>query len=151
MSANIIDKIFDNSEDGKPNYAIDLIDGTRLYSRGVVLNPLPKIGDAIDYTVVNTKTSANGNQYTNVKDVSISNPPSMDSDMDDDISQVPPITRNMPQSRPFTNGNGKDSTARKDIFVTGVVGRSMGSGHFNVEDINDLTKNAVKSFNENLA
>ena len=75
----------------------------------------------------------------------------MDSDMDDDISQVPPNTRNMPQSRPFTNGNGKDSTARKDIFVTGVVGRSMGSGHFNVEDINDLTKNAVKSFNENLA
>ena len=151
MSANIIDKIFDNSEDGKPNYAIDLIDGTRLYSRGVVLNPIPNVGDAIDFTVINVKTSANGNQYTNVKDVSISNPPSMDSDMDDDISQVPPNTRNMPQSRPFTNGNGKDSTSIKYIFVTGVVGRSMGSGHFNVEDINDLTKNAVKSFNENLA
>ena len=148
MSANIIDKIFDNSEDGKPNYAIDLIDGSRLYARGVVLNPLPKIGDAIDYTVVNTKTSANGNQYTNVKDVSISNPPSMDSDMDDDISQV---HQPKPVSRPFSNGNGKDQTARKDIFVTGVVGRSMGSGHFNVEDINDLTKNAVKAFNENLA
>ena len=71
--ANIIDKIFDNSEDGKPNYAIDLIDGTRLYSRGVVLNPIPKVGDAIDFTVINVKTSANGNQYTNVKDVSISN------------------------------------------------------------------------------
>ena len=82
------------------------------------------------------------------KDVSISNPPSMDSDMDDDISQV---HQPKPVSRPFSNGNGKDQTARKDIFVTGVVGRSMGSGHFNVEDINDLTKNAVKSFNENLA
>jgi len=26
----------------------------------------------------------------------------------------------------------------------------MGSGHFSVEDINALTKNAVKSFNDNL-
>ena len=65
----IIDKIFDNSEEGKPNYAIDLIDGTRLYYRGVVMNPLPQSGDASNYTVVNTKTSANGNQYTNIKDV----------------------------------------------------------------------------------
>ena len=39
--SNIIDKIFDNSEDGKPNYAIDLVDGTRLYLRGQVLHPLP--------------------------------------------------------------------------------------------------------------
>ena len=39
---------------------------------------------------------------------------------------------------------------RMDIFVTGVVGRSMGSGHFQVEDINALTKNAVKAFYENL-
>ena len=37
-----------------------------------------------------------------------------------------------------------------DIFVTGVVGRSMGSGHFSVEDISDLTKNAVRAFNDNL-
>ena len=65
----IIDKIFDNSEDGKPNYAIDLIDGTRLYARGTVLNPMPKKGDAIDYTEVNKKTSENGNKYKNVKDV----------------------------------------------------------------------------------
>ena len=32
--SNIVDKVFDNSEDGKPNYAIDLVDGTRLYARG---------------------------------------------------------------------------------------------------------------------
>ena len=44
----------------------------------------------------------------------------------------------------------KSDTQRLDIFVTGVVGRSMGSGHFSVEDINDLTKNAVSAFNENL-
>ena len=29
----IIDKIFDNTKDGVPNYSIDLIDGTRLYYR----------------------------------------------------------------------------------------------------------------------
>ena len=139
----IIDKIFDNSEEGKPNYAIDLIDGTRLYARGTVLNPMPKKGDAIDYTEVNTKTSANGNQYTNVKDVTISTPPNFD----DDISQVPTSTNT---NTNISNGMNKNTTQRLDIFVTGVVGRSMGSGHFSVDDINDLTKNAVNAFNENL-
>ena len=146
----IIDKIFDNSEDGKPNYAIDLIDGTRLYARGKVLNPLPTKGDAIDYTEVNTKTSANGNQYTNVKDVTISAPPNFD----DDINQVSTTTTSTVNTT--SNGQAKvgvnsmQTRQRMDIFVTGVVGRSMGSGHFQVEDINDLTKNAVKAFYENL-
>ena len=33
--SNIVDKVFDNSADneGKPNYAIQLVDGTRLYCR----------------------------------------------------------------------------------------------------------------------
>ena len=142
----IIDKIFDNSEEGKPNYAIDLIDGTRLYARGTVLNPLPKKGDAINYTEVNTKTSANGNQYTNVKNVSIAvMPPSIDADLDDDISQVPHTTISKKNVI-----NDVQARQRMDIFVTGVVGRSMGSGHFSVDDIADLTKNAVNAFNENL-
>ena len=64
--SNIVDKVFDNSEDGKPNYAIDLVDGTRLYARGKVLNPMPQSGDAINFTVVNVKTSKGGNPYTNV-------------------------------------------------------------------------------------
>ena len=136
--SNIIEKIFDNSEEGKPNYAIDLIDGTRLYYRGTVLNPLPKSGDAINYTVVNTKTSANGNQYTNIKDVQIADDHTSDNNNYDQTA------------RPINNSMNKNSTQRLDIFVTGVVGRSMGSGHFSVEDINDLTKNAVSAFNENL-
>ena len=138
----IVDKCFDNTKDGVPNYAIDLIDGTRLYVRGSVLNPMPKKGDAIDYTEVNTKTSASGNQYTNVKDVSISAPPNFD----DDISQVQTTTSTV------TNGSMKitdvQTRQRMDIFVTGVVGRSMGSGHFTVNHIEDLTKNAVKAFDE---
>ena len=138
----IVDKCFDNTKDCVPNYAIDLIDGTRLYVRGSVLNPMPKKGDAIDYTEVNTKTSASGNQYTNVKDVSISAPPNFD----DDISQVQTTTSTV------TNGSMKitdvQTRQRMDIFVTGVVGRSMGSGHFTVNHIEDLTKNAVKAFDE---
>ena len=141
----IVDKCFDNTKDGVPNYAIDLIDGTRLYVRGSVLNPMPKKGDAIDYTEVNTKTSASGNQYTNVKNVSISAPPNFD----DDINQV---QTSQTTSTVTTNGSMKitdvQTRQRMDIFVTGVVGRSMGSGHFSVEDISDLTKNAVKSFDE---
>ena len=136
--SNIVDKVFDNSEDGKPNYAIDLIDGTRLYYRGTILNPLPKSGDAINYTVVNTKTSANGNQYTNIKDVQIADDHTSDNNNYDQTA------------RPINNSMNKNSTQRLDIFVTGVVGRSMGSGHFSVDDINDLTKNAVIAFNENL-
>ena len=136
--SNIIEKIFDNSEEGKPNYAIDLIDGTRLYYRGTILNPLPKSGDAINYTVVNTKTSANGNQYTNIKDVQIADDHTSDNNNYDQTA------------RPINNSMNKNSTQRLDIFVTGVVGRSMGSGHFSVDDINDLTKNAVIAFNENL-
>jgi len=148
----IIDKIFDNTKDGVPNYSIDLIDGTRLYYRGVSMNPMPQSGDAINYTVINTKTSANGNQYTNIKDVEIASMPN-----DGQASYQP---QQAPQPVPQANttytpkqpngGMNKSDTQRLDIFVTGVVGRSMGSGHFSVNDIEELTKNAVRAFNENL-
>ena len=135
---NIIDKIYDNSKDGVPNYSFDLIDGTRLYYRGVQMNPMPVSGDALNYTIINTKTSANGNQYTNIKDVEVVKNPG---EQNNDAPQ---------QSNNFNNGMSKSDTQRLDIFVTGVVGRSMGSGHFSVNDIEALTKNAVKAFNENL-
>tara|TARA_Y100001973_G_scaffold60768_1_gene89303 strand:+ start:59 stop:478 length:420 start_codon:yes stop_codon:yes gene_type:complete len=135
---NIIDKIYDNSKDGVPNYSFDLIDGTRLYYRGVQMNPMPVSGDALNYTIINTKTSANGNQYTNIKDVEVVKNPG---EQNNDAPQ---------QANNFSNGMSKSDTQRLDIFVTGVVGRSMGSGHFSVNDIEALTKNAVKAFNENL-
>ena len=137
--SNIINNIFDNSEDGKPNYAIDLVDGTRLYCRGQVLNPLPKSGDAIDFTVINVKTSDKGNQYTNVKNITIADNHTLDDGF--------PPSQEPRKAKPVSNGINKNDRL---IFVTGVVGRSMGSGHFSVEDINALTKNAVKSFNDNL-
>jgi len=130
--SNIIDKIYDNTKDGVPNYSINLIDGRRLYYRGMVLNPLPQSGDAIEYTIINTKTSANGNQYTNIKDVKVA------------------TAHSEPNNQTTTNNFNKNNTQRLDIFVTGIVGRSMGSGHFSVDDIEKLTKNAVNAFNENL-
>lgn len=143
---NIIDKIYDNTKDGVPNYSFDLIDGTRLYYRGVNMNPMPVSGDAINYTVINTKTSANGNQYTNIKDVEVIKNPDGQNDGPQPIGNV--VNNIAPQ--PISNGMSKSDTQRLDIFVTGVVGRSMGSGHFSVQDIGELTRNAVSAFNENL-
>ena len=144
--SNIVDKVFDNSEDGKPNYAIDLVDGTRLYYRGKVMNPMPQSGDAINFTIINVKTSKGGNPYTNVKDVSIADNHTLDDDLPNNNYQPQQQSRPMP----ISNGMNKNDTQRMDIFVTGVVGRSMGSGHFSVQDISDLTKNAVRAFNDNL-
>ena len=149
--SNIVDKVFDNSEDGKPNYAIDLVDGTRLYYRGKVMNPMPQSGDAINFTIINVKTSKGGNPYTNVKDVSIADNHTLDDDLPNAhvaVSTYLPQQHSRPM--PGSNGMNKNDTQRMDIFVTGVVGRSMGSGHFSVQDISDLTKNAVRAFNDNL-
>ena len=143
---NIIDKIYDNTKDGVPNYSFDLIDGTRLYYRGVNMNPMPVTGDAINYTVINTKTSANGNQYTNIKDVEVIKNPDSQNNGPQPIGNV--VNNIAPQ--PVNNGMSKSDTQRLDIIVTGVVGRSMGSGHFSVQDIGELTRNAVSAFNENL-
>lgn len=157
--ANIIDKIYDNTKDGVPNYSINLIDGTRLYYRGVVMNPMPKSGDAINYTIMNVKTSANGNQYTNVKDVQIAdnnvqqnNAPQTLGNVVNNSGWNSPTVKGLtsPQPPQQNNGFNKGDTQRLDIFVTGIVGRSMGSGHFSVEDIEKLTRNAVSAFNENL-
>ena len=148
---NIIDKIYDNTKDGVPNYSFDLIDGTRLYYRGVNMNPMPVSGDAINYTIINTKTSANGNQYTNIKDVEVVKNPDGYNDAPQPIGNViQNVAPTAPQPPQQTNGMSKTDTQRMDIFVTGVVGRSMGSGHFSVQDIGELTSNAVRAFNENL-
>ena len=149
----IIDKIFDNTKDGVPNYSIDLIDGTRLYYRGTVMNPMPQKGDAINYTVINTKTSANGNQYTNIKDVEIASMPDNGQPVYTP-TQAPQPPQPMPQAnnsytpKQPTGGFNKSDTQSLMMFVTGIVGRSMQSGHFSINDIEELTKNAVRAFNE---
>lgn len=121
---------FDNSKDGEFNYGIILSDETRLFYRGYELNPMPKKGDTIKYKIINTKTSGQGNPYSNVSSVE--------------------ITTEQPTEQSTNTTTSKNSTQRMDIFVTGVVGRAMGSGQFTAQDINGLTKNAVEAFNENL-
>ena len=147
---NIIAKIYDNTKDGVPNYSFDMEDGRRLYYSGVQMNPMPVTGDAINFTIIATKTSANGNQYTTIKDVEVIKNPDGHNDAPQQLSNVVEnVAPTAPQNN-FTNGMSKSDTQRLDIFVTGVVGRSMGSGHFSVDDIEKITKNAVRAFNENL-
>ncbi len=156
---NIISSIEDRTENGNPNYSIELIDGRRCYLRGVILNPMPLAGDAINFDVINTKTSAKGNQYTNIQNLSVvPNPndqqaPQYSPHPEYTSTQAPqpvPQANNTFTPKQPTGGFNKGDTQRLDIFVTGVVGRSMGSGHFSVNDIEELTKNAVRAFNENL-
>ena len=146
---NIIAKIYDNTKDGVPNYSFDMEDGRRLYYSGVQMNPMPVTGDAINFTIIATKTSANGNQYTTIKDVEVIKNPDGHNDAPQPIGDV---MEKLSSPQPINGGNplSKSDTQRLDIFVTGVVGRSMGSGHFSVHDIEELTKNAVRAFNENL-
>ena len=135
MTSEVIGTVkscFDNTKDGEFNYAIILNDETRLYYRGFELNPLFKNGDKIKYKIINTKQSAQGNPYTNISSVELES---------NNAESTPAVA---------TNNFSKNNTQRLDIFVTGVVGRSMGSGHFSVNDIEALTKNAVNAFNENL-
>ncbi len=147
---NIISKIYDNTKDGVPNYSFDMEDGRRLYYSGVQMNPMPVTGDAINFTIIATKTSANGNQYTTIKDVEVIKNPDGHNDAPQQLSNVVDNVAPTAPLNNFSNGMSKSDTQRLDIFVTGVVGRSMGSGHFSVHDIEELTKNAVRAFNENL-
>lgn len=62
---------------------------------------------------------------------------------------IPP-TGYVPQTRPATpppsNGNGQTKDAA--MFVMGVVGRAMGSGKFDTQDIPLLARAAAQAWNE---
>ena len=145
---NIIDKIYDNTKDGVPNYSFTLVDGRRLYCSGVQMNPMPVTGDAINFTVIATKTSANGNQYTTIKDVEVIKNPDGHNDAPQQLSNVVDNVAPIPSEQ--NNSFSKSDNQSLMIFVTGLVGRSMQSGHFSAEDIPKLTSIAVRAFNENL-
>ena len=152
----IISAIGDKTENGNPNYSIELIDGRRCYLRGVILNPMPLANDAINFKVINTKTSAKGNQYSNIQNlVVVPNPNDQQYSPQPQYSpaqtiQTVPQSNNTFTSKPPSNGFNKSDTQSLMMFVTGIVGRSMQSGHFSINDIEQLTKNAVRAFNENL-
>jgi hypothetical protein len=145
---NIISKIYDNTKDGVPNYSFDMEDGRRLYYSGVQMNPMPVTGDAINFTIIATKTSANGNQYTTIKDVEVIKNPDGHNDAPQQLSNVVENVAPIPSEQ--NNSFSKSDNQSLMIFVTGLVGRSMQSGHFSAEDIPKLTSIAVRAFNENL-
>ena len=145
---NIINKIYDNTKDGVPSYSFDLVDGRRLYYTGVQMNPMPVNGDAINFTIIATKTSAKGNQYSTIKDVEVIKNPDGHNDAPQQLSNV--VQNVAPTPSEQNNVLSKTDTQSLMIFVTGIVGRSMQSGHFSINDIEQLTKNAVRAFNENL-
>ena len=120
MSKNTstVSRIFDNTENGEPNFCIDTTDGKRLYVKEHT--DLQK-DDVFTFEEIDMKTSKNGNQYFNVKNVEKNN-----------------------GTKTYTSSNG--TRAELIMYVTGVVGRSMGSGKFEAHDIEALTVNAKKSF-----
>ena len=132
MENGKIDKIWDNSENGNPNFSIDLADGKRLYAREHVN---ANAGDMISYTAINTKTSKNGNHYTNVSGVQVVNG-----------QQPQPAPQQTYTPEPVRTAIPND--ANRNIFVTGVVGRAMGSGNFQIQDIDSLTSMAMATYNK---
>ena len=132
MENGKIDKIWDNSENGNPNFSIDLADGKRLYAREPVV---ANNGDMISYTAINTKTSKNGNPYTNVSGVQVVNG-----------QQPQPTPQQTYTPEPVRTAIPND--ANRNIFVTGVVGRAMGSGDFQIQDIDSLTSMAMATYNK---
>ena len=132
MENGKIDKIWDNSENGNPNFSIDLADGKRLYAREPVV---ANNGDMISYTAINTKTSKNGNPYTNVSGVQVVNG-----------QQPQPAPQQTYTPEPVRTAIPNDSN--RNIFVTGVVGRAMGSGNFQIQDIDALTSMAMATYNK---
>ena len=132
MENGKIDKIWDNSENGNPNFSIDLADGKRLYAREQVV---ANNGDMISYTAINTKTSKNGNHYTNVSGVQVVNG-----------QQPQPAPQQTYTPEPVRTAIPND--ANRNIFVTGVVGHAMGSGNFQIQDIDALTSMAMATYNK---
>ena len=132
MENGKIDKIWDNSENGNPNFSIDLADGKRLYAREHVN---ANAGDMISYTAINTKTSKNGNHYTNVSGVQVVNG-----------QQPQPAPQQTYTPEPVRTAI--PNAANRNIFVTGVVGRAMGSGNFQIQDIDALTSMAMATYNK---
>ena len=70
---NIISSIEDRTENGNPNYSIELIAGRRCYLSGVILNPMPLAGQARNVEVKKKKTTHKTKNKPNKNMVTIEN------------------------------------------------------------------------------
>lgn len=125
-----VKKVWNNTENNEPNFTIDLVDGQRLYVREFIT---AKDDDDISYTAINTKTSKNGNVYTNVTGVTVQ-------------GQQPQQQQPQQSYTPEPTRTTVTNDPNRNIFVTGVVGRSMGSGNFQIQDIDALTSVAMATY-----
>ena len=129
---NIVEKLFDNTKDGRPSFNIKTEDGRTIYANEYV--NLER-GDRFSCDLSELKTSAKGNQYyngSNFKKVGDMQDPQP---YDDSYSRETEV-RTVPSNTKLR--------VDASMFVTGVVTRSMGSGQFGVADIEPLTAEAVK-------
>ena len=142
MTQSQIAKIYNNSEVNEDgimihNFSIVTVDEKRLYCREN-LNPIPKPGDWIGYDIESTKTSKQGNKYSNIVKLIV-----RDGDINQQSQPVNEVINNEVQRQKITDPN-------LNIFVTGVVGRSMGGGRFTKEEIPALVSIAVRAYNDHI-
>tara|TARA_B100001939_G_scaffold313652_1_gene297562 strand:+ start:151 stop:582 length:432 start_codon:yes stop_codon:yes gene_type:complete len=142
MTQSQIAKIYNNSEVNEDgimihNFSIITVDDKRLYCKEN-LNPIPKPGDWIGYDIESTKTSKQGNKYSNIVKLIV-----RDGDINQQSQPVNEAINNEVQRQKITDPN-------LNIFVTGVVGRSMGGGRFTKEEIPALVSIAVRAYNDHI-
>ena len=126
------------------NYLIVTTENEWLYIREN-LQPLPQIGDKISYDITSSKMSGKGNEYFNIKNLSI-----VPKDGNESQQQQQPA---QPAQQVITNElkkTGNYINPNLVMFVTGVVGRSMGGGRFTKEEIPALVSIAVRAYNEHI-
>ena len=121
------------------NYLIITTENEWLYIREN-LKPLPQVGDNISYDIASHKHSSKGNEYFNIKNLYIvpkDGQPQQQHPSEPTVQKA--VTNELKKTGNYLNPN-------LVMFVTGVVGRSIGSGRFNEKQILDLTSKSVEAF-----
>ena len=97
-------------------------------------------GDEVEYDIVQNGDFKN---ITEIRKVG---------DMEEPQSNYQDYSRETEVRTVSNNGNGNSYVNKEAlrIYVTGIVGRGMGSGQFGISDVEPLTVEAVRSFKKHL-
>ena len=149
MTISTVSKIQDYSKPNDEgvymyNFCIDTTEGDRLYIRQKPQN-LPVAGDKISFDIKSERTSAQGNPYKNIENLFIvpKDGNELQQQQPSEPSVQKAVTNELKKTGNYINPN-------LVMFVTGVVGRSMGGGRFTKEEILELTRISVQAFNEHI-
>ncbi len=146
MTISTVSKIQDYSKPNDEgvymyNFCIDTTEGDRLYIRQKP-QTLPVAGDEISFDIKSERTSAQGNPYKNIENLCImpkEGEPQQQQPSEPSVQKA--VTNELKKTGNYINPN-------LVMFVTGVVGRSMGGGRFNENQILVLTEKSVEAFNK---